>query len=81
MRILLTNAWFEQDGFLKLQGLVESGGEAKSRIQEGEIGVNGEVETRRGRKLREGDKVSLRDETFEVEFVTDLQEIEAGNWK
>ena len=45
--------------FLKLRCLVGSGGEAKIRIQEGEIRVNGEVETRRGRKLSEGDVVEF----------------------
>lgn len=40
---------------LKLAGLVSSGVEAKIFIQEGLVKVNGEVETRRGKKLVEGD--------------------------
>lgn len=47
------------DQFLKLKGAVQSGGEAKHLIQSGEVTVNGEVETRRGRKLHQGDKVSV----------------------
>ena len=45
------------DQFLKWQNLVSSGGEAKILIQSGYIKVNGEIETRRGRKLNKGDKV------------------------
>ena len=45
--------------FLKLANLVESGAEAKPLIQEGRVSVNGEVETRRGRQLVQGDVVAL----------------------
>ena len=45
------------DQFLKWQNLVSSGGEAKSFIKSGSVKVNGEIETRRGRKLNAGDKV------------------------
>lgn len=47
------------DQFLKWQGLVGTGGEAKQRIQAGDIKVNGVVETRRGRQLATGDAVEL----------------------
>ncbi|MEY2644123.1 MAG: hypothetical protein RLZZ611_772 [Cyanobacteriota bacterium] len=47
------------DQFLKWQALVSTGGEAKQRIQGGEVRVNGFQETRRGRKLRPGDRVEL----------------------
>ncbi|MCA9793348.1 MAG: RNA-binding S4 domain-containing protein [Candidatus Eremiobacteraeota bacterium] len=49
------------DQFLKWQGWVGSGGEAKVLIADGLIEVNGEVETRRGRKLRSGDVVTFED--------------------
>ena len=52
---------------LKASDLVESGGEAKILIQAGEVLVNGEVETRRGRKLRSGDVVEIGDDRLEVE--------------
>ena len=47
------------DQFLKWEGLVSTGGEAKLRIQGGEVRVNGFQETQRGRKLRPGDRVEL----------------------
>ena len=45
------------DQFLKWQNLASSGGEAKIFIKSGSVKVNGEIETRRGRKLNKGDKV------------------------
>lgn len=45
--------------FLKLANLVESGAQAKPVIAEGRVSVNGQVETRRGRQLVEGDVVTL----------------------
>jgi ribosome-associated protein len=45
--------------FLKLANLVESGAEAKPVIADGQVRVNGDVETRRGRQLVKGDVVSL----------------------
>ena len=54
------------DQFLKLAGLVGTGGEAKVRIQGGEIRVNGEVESRRRRTLHAGDRVELEGEAGEV---------------
>lgn len=51
---------------LKAANVVGTGGEAKVLIQTGEVRVNGEVETRRGVKLREGDVVEAGDERIEV---------------
>jgi ribosome-associated protein len=51
---------------LKASDLVGSGGEAKVLIQAGEVLVNGEVETRRGRKLVTGDVVEVGDERLEI---------------
>ena len=51
---------------LKAANVVGTGGEAKVLIQYGEVLVNGEVETRRGRKLEVGDVVEVGDERFEV---------------
>lgn len=47
------------DQFLKLADVVQSGGEAKHLIQSGMVQVNGETETRRGRKLRAGDEIVI----------------------
>jgi len=52
------------DQFLKLSGAVGTGGQAKVLIQGGEVRVNGEMETRRGRKLRPGDVVQLGGDSF-----------------
>jgi ribosome-associated protein len=51
---------------LKVANLVGSGGEAKVLVQTGEVLVNGEVETRRGRQLREGDVVEVGEERLEI---------------
>lgn len=52
--------------FLKLASVVSTGGEAKARIQAGEIMVNGAVELRRGAQLRSGDRVEVNGEIFQV---------------
>ena len=51
---------------LKAAGLVGTGGEAKVLIQAGEVSVNGDVETRRGRRLEEGEVVEVGDERLEI---------------
>lgn len=45
--------------FLKLADVIQSGGEAKWFLSENEIVINGEVDNRRGRKLRNNDEVSI----------------------
>ena len=52
--------------FLKLANVVQDGVEAKIRILEGEIQVNDTLETRRGRKLYNKDRVHFDNNTFEV---------------
>ena len=59
--------YIKLDQFLKLANLVESGGQAKALIQGGMVKVNGEVETRRGRKLHQGDAVEFEGEVLVVE--------------
>lgn len=59
------------DQFLKLADLVGSGGEAKHVIQSGAVEVNGEVEIRRGRKLRDGDVVRFQGEDYVIEASAD----------
>ncbi len=54
------------DQFLKLVGIVQTGGEAKIVIKSGKITVNGIVENRRGRKLIEGDQIIFDNETYIV---------------
>ena len=52
---------------LKLSGLAESGGEARALVEDGVVTVNAEVETRRGRQLRNGDVVAVGDEALRIE--------------
>ena len=52
---------------LKLSGLAATGGMAKIVIQNGEVKVNGEVCTMRGKKIRPGDEVTFAGETLLVE--------------
>lgn len=52
--------------FLKLANAVATGGEAKAAIAGGDVLVNGEIETRRGRSLYPGDLVEFAGNTFEV---------------
>ena len=59
--------YIKLDQFLKLADLAGSGGEAKHLIRAGDVFVNGEVETRRGRKLRHGDTVTLNGEEYVIE--------------
>jgi len=47
------------DALLKAAGLATSGGDAKTLIQQGGVQVNGEVDVRRGRKVRAGDEVAV----------------------
>lgn len=54
------------DQFMKYVGMVGTGGEAKHLIQGGEVMVNGEVETRRSRKLHNGDRVTFAGRTETV---------------
>ena len=61
-----TNPFIKLDQFLKWQGIVQTGGEAKIRIKEGEVIVNGTIETRRGKKLRTGDRVTIANKTYTV---------------
>jgi len=59
------------DQFLKLADLVASGGEAKHVIRSGVVLVNGDSETRRGRKLIHGDVVTFSGEDYVIETTDD----------
>ena len=65
-KILIHTEFIKLDSLLKLAGLVETGGEAKLLIQNGQVEVNGEVCTRRGKKLRPGDSVTLDGRTVAI---------------
>lgn len=57
--VSITTEYIKLQDLLKLASLVSTGGEAKLRILDGEVSVNGEVCTMRGKKLRPGDIVSF----------------------
>jgi ribosome-associated protein len=51
---------------LKLAGVADSGGAARELIQDGAVRVNGDVELRRGRQLRDGDLIDVEGERLRV---------------
>lgn len=64
--IAITTEFIKLEGLLKFSGIAETGGDAKLMIQEGDVSVNGEVCTQRGKKLRPGDVVTLSDITLTI---------------
>lgn len=64
--IAITGEFIKLDALLKFANLVSSGGEAKLRIAGGEVKVNGEVCTMRGKKLHPGDRVELDGNLVEI---------------
>lgn len=65
-QIQITTEYIKLDAFLKFCTAVSSGGEAKVLIAGGQVSVNGEVCTQRGKKLRPGDVVTAGGEDYEV---------------
>lgn len=66
MKFKLEDEYIQLQNVLKVCGLVDSGAMAKIIIQDGLVKVNGEVETRRGKKIRVGDVVTVFDESIEI---------------
>ncbi len=66
--VAITTEYIKLQDLLKLAGLVETGGEAKERVQAGEARVNGEVCLQRGKKLRPGDEVDFAGERLAVKY-------------
>ena len=64
--VSINTEFIKLDSFLKWVGAVSLGSEAKMIIQDGEVLVNGEVCTQRGRKLRSGDIISIENESFKI---------------
>ena len=58
-KVAITTEFIKLDALLKFAGVAETGGEAKEAVQAGDVKVNGEVCTMRGKKLRPGDRVEL----------------------
>lgn len=66
IQITLRDEFIKLGQALKAANLCESGVDAKYAIQDGQVQVNGEVETRRGRKLFAGDTVVFQGETIRI---------------
>ena len=64
--VVITTPFIKLEALLKYAGLAGTGGESKIRILEGEVRVNGEVCTQRGRKLYPGDRAELGGEVLLV---------------
>lgn len=64
--IEITTEFIKLDALLKFAGIVETGGIAKLIIADGEVSVNGEVCTMRGKKIRDGDVITIDGESFTV---------------
>ena len=62
----ITTEYIKLQDLLKLANVVETGGEAKECIQGGEVKVNGEVCTMRGKKCRAGDVIELDGQSVEI---------------
>ncbi len=66
MEIPITTEFIKLEAFLKFSGAVETGGDAKNRIQNGEVCVDGEVCTMRGKKLLPGMTVTMEGSSWKV---------------
>ena len=67
MRIVeITREPVELYKILKFEGLVTTGGEAKLLIADGQVTVNGEIDTRRRRKMVSGDVIEFRGERLQL---------------
>ena len=65
-KISIKEDFIRLDSAMKLANLVVTGGHAKMVIQDGEVKVNGEVCTMRGKKLRSGDTVEFEGNGFTI---------------
>jgi len=66
-KVIITDELVELYKLLKFENLVASGGEAKHVIAEGLVLVNGEVETRKRKKIYAGDVVTFKGEKFGIQ--------------
>ena len=66
--VTITTEFINLQDLLKFANLVETGGEAKERVQSGEVIVNGEVCTMRGKKIRPGDDVCFDGQHYTVAY-------------
>ena len=67
--IEITTEFIRLDSLLKLGGAMDTGGQAKYVIQNGEVTVNGEICTMRGKKMRDGDYAEFDGDRYTVKVV------------
>lgn len=67
--VVLKNQPVELHKILKFEGLVPSGGVAKLAIESGDVAVNGEIETRKRRKMVAGDTIEFNGEVLKLESI------------
>ena len=66
--ITITTEYIKLQDLLKFAAAVQTGGEAKLAVQEGEVSVNGEVCTMRGKEIRPGDVVAFNGQELTVVY-------------
>lgn len=64
--IQIRTEFIKLDSLLKFAGLCDTGGFAKELIQQGQVSVNGEVCTMRGKKIRSGDEIAVENYILHV---------------
>lgn len=64
---VISGDYIKLESLLKFEGMTETGGEAKFLIQDGQVLVNGEICTMRGKKIRPGDTVQLDETEIKVQ--------------
>jgi len=65
--VKIETEYIKLDQFLKWIRIADSGSHAKVLIAEGLVSVNGQIEKRRGKKLRKGDTVEIFDNIYQIE--------------
>lgn len=68
-KVTITREPVELYKILKFEGLATTGGEAKLLIGDGQASVNGEIETRKRRKIVDGDTIEFAGEIIQVEYI------------
>ena len=66
MKVTITTEYITLGQFLKLARIIQNGGDAKIFLLTTAVNVNGELEQRRGRKLRPGDVVKVSGKEYEI---------------
>ena len=64
--ILINTPYVTQGQFLKLADIIQSGGEAKLYLANNKVLINDEEDNRRGRKLKDGDIIKIKEKTYRI---------------